>query len=516
MKKNSIFLILLIVTIFTSCYKDDSTANYKIINPIVISGTENSFELFSLDTLRIKPLVYKEGIKDEDLSFKWTIYHSLIVPTVLDSTMSLKVVMPFSPHASPYTIIYEVTDKTSGISIEQKYDVKIISPFGTGLIVCHSEDGKNSDVSLIRSWNYQHTITNDTIMSNLFSRVNNRKLDGITTGAVSTQYGNSATLTLTTPNAIERVDPRDYKFIDSGNDVFLIKPDKINPVYIVNDANSGNDILNNNGNVHVRSFQSGNRLYGYKALTPDMTPASITKICKPYWEMAIGFDKLNGRFLAINSGSQRFDFLNRTDADKFGWNEFQNYDCLSIVFGADKRIMGIMKNKTTNDVEVFSFIAAYSAKDIRTKEPFKLLLQDCPDIDKAILFETSERANVVYYATPTKIYAANYLTGVIRTTLEYETNPGEEITTMYVWSNYRAGGKIKYTNPNPNADQKILEMGSQNRMMVISTYNAAKNEGYVKHLGILSTSTGELEKARDLHVTFGGFGKISITQFQEK
>ena len=57
-----------------SCFEDDSSLNYKLMNPIVIDlGDEpTTYKVFAFDTLEIKPITYKEGVPDADLSFKWT------------------------------------------------------------------------------------------------------------------------------------------------------------------------------------------------------------------------------------------------------------------------------------------------------------------------------------------------------------------------------------------------------------------------------------------------------------
>lgn len=516
MKKNNILIIVLVALLFTSCYKDDSTANYKILNPIMIEDTKSSFEIYSLDTLEITPMVYREGGRDEDLSFKWTVRHQLIVPTLIDTTMSLKIEFPFSAHNNDYDIIYEVTDRTTGISVEKRYKVSVKSPYGIGLLVGHSEDGIKSDVTLVRGYNYEYRFQ-DTIMANVYSRMNGTKLDGLITCFNSVQYGVFATLTIGTPECIVRVDPRDFKFIDGNDEIFIFKPaPKINAKALLYDSSSAYDILNNDGNIYVRNYQNGNRYFSYKALTPDMTPSYITHAYRPYWNTTLVFDEIGGRFMTLNTGSQRFDFLKKTDEDVFAWNEFQNYECLGMTYGPDKNILCVMKDKATKEIEVFCFKEEYSAADIRAVRKMKLPPGVCPELDKATIFSASEKGKILYYSTTNKIYAINYtIPDNLLVTEEYTVAAGEEITTMSVFSEYKGnGGKIKFTNPNPNADQKVLEVASQHRMLVVSTYNASLKKGYVNHVAIVSVSTGEIEKNRELHNIFGDFGKISAVCYK--
>ena len=100
-------------------------------------------------------------------------------------------------------------------------------------------------------------------------------------------------------------------------------------------------------------------------------------------------------------------------------------------------------------------------------------------------------------------------------TLEYTAPEGEEITSMMAWKEYQ--GKVDYTNPNPDAegDDKVIEVSNNNRMIVLSTYNPSSREGFVRTVAIATLGTGTLEKNRELHGEFGGFGRITATNIQK-
>ena len=90
----------------------------------------------------------------------------------------------------------------------------MLSPFGSGLVVCDTRDEKTSDVSLIMAYNFtsNYKKENDTIMYNLFSLVNERKINGVATSVRSTIYGTNRSLTIGTDHTIDRVDPFDYSY----------------------------------------------------------------------------------------------------------------------------------------------------------------------------------------------------------------------------------------------------------------------------------------------------------------
>lgn len=156
MKIKFIILMLAMVGYFTSCYDDKSNDSIKTINPLVIDmgGVPTSMSAFLLDTLEIKPVVYKIGSDDADLSYKWEISGNDIIPFVLDSTMTLKAIVSVAPNSNPYTIILTVTDNRTNLQNYEKFSLSVYSNLGKGLVVADTRDGVNTDLNLIMSQNF--------------------------------------------------------------------------------------------------------------------------------------------------------------------------------------------------------------------------------------------------------------------------------------------------------------------------------------------------------------------------
>lgn len=162
MKAYKYFSIFLFILGLASCYKDDSSVNYKLINPIVIDLGDNgqysastpTYTLFSMDTLEIKPIVYKEGEIDTNLTFNWTLQGNSIAPTVIGNNMTLKACINVPAEGNAYQLVLDVEDRMTDIHAQQLFNVKVESPFGLGLLVADSKDEKNSDVSLIMSYHF--------------------------------------------------------------------------------------------------------------------------------------------------------------------------------------------------------------------------------------------------------------------------------------------------------------------------------------------------------------------------
>ena len=529
MKIKTLLVALLGSLFLASCFEDDSSLNYKLMNPIVIDlGDEpTTYKVFAFDTLEIKPITYKEGVPDADLSFKWTLEGNTIIPKVIDSTMTLKYMVDVSAQNNAYKLVYEVRDNTTDIIQEQVFDVTVMSPFGSGLIVCDTKDEMTSDVSLIMAYNFTDSYRKeqDTVMRNLFSSVNGRTINGVATAVRSTTYQVNRSLTIGTDHTLDRVDPFNYSYIDGNGDMFVIDPGQYNVTTIGYDPQIGAELLAITGKIYPRSMQQDNKVYSYYLQTSDMSDYYMGIFYRPAWENGIGFDEKNGRLLEFDSDDQLKVFNSaKLPADApFDQNKLQGFTCLAMFSGDDSQMHIILKEKDPKTGKAKTNGKIYSYITLRTYDPetdngkpLKIIdLNSFPEIQDARFFEGTETQNVIYYATSTKIYSINLAIANPLVTLEYTAPEGEEITSMMAWKEYQ--GKVDYTNPNPNADadDKVIEVSNNNRMIVLSTYNPSSREGFVRTVAIATLGTGTLEKNRELHGEFGGFGRITATNIQK-
>lgn len=519
MKKN-ILLLLTILLGLSSCYKDDSAVNYRMINPIRIdAGMDAKYRVFALDTLQISPIVYKEGIDDDDLEFYWEISGNLIVPTKIGDKMSLKMEMNFAPESTSYKLLYRVTDKTTGIYIEKVVEVEIQSPFGSGLLVCDSEDGVQSDISLVMARNFDGLIENgaDTVISKLFSRMNNRKVDGIIMATHSMVAGTDRSLTIATMNSIERVDPYDFNYMDGNSQAFHIDPGvyKVNEIAYVN--SSGIELIVNDGKVHQRIARDGKLLFSYHLMPNSMADYRVSQMVCGAHIRPLAFDELGGRVIAFSTQYDAIVTLESVEnaSTKFKPTQLQGFTCLEAFTGEGTNKLRdyhmILEDKITKRRYSYVLNASNSntthgtAKRIIDFDPAK-----CPDIDEAIAFDAAENQKVIYYATKNKIYSVGYPTETdINVSEEYTVPEGEEITGILMWKKFQIGGKVEHANPDTEAEEKITEVSAINRMIVIASYNPITKEGIVRTVAIKYIGSGQLEQSREFHNEYKGFAKIS-------
>lgn len=520
--------ILLAITL-CACFEDDSSLNYRLMNPIIIDlgNSSTEYNVFALAELEIKPIAYKEGVSDADLSFKWTLQGNTIVPTVLDTTMTLKTVINVKPESLPYKLVYEVRDNTTGILQEEVFNVTVRSPFGSGLVVCDTKDEQTSDVSLIMAYNFtgNHKKEQDTIMYDLFSKVNGRKINGVATSIRSTIYDTNRSLTIGADHSLDRVDPFDYSYIDGNGQMFIIDPGYYNVGTIGWEPNSGYELLAITGKIYPRQMQQNNKTYSYYLQTSDMSDYYINIFYRPEWDNGIGFDELNGRLLEFDMADRLkvFNSNKLPDDAPFDWNKLQGFTCRAMFSGDNNQMHTILQEKdpaTGKPLPNGKIYTYVTKRDQWWNEPnmngtpLKVIdLNSFPEIQDAQFFQGTENQDVIYYATSTKIFSVNFAPSNPIVTLEYTAPEGEKITSMLAWKEYQ--GMVNFTNPNPSSDTKILTASSNNRMLVLSTYNEASKEGFVRTVAIATIGTGTLEKDRKLHGEFGGFGRITTLNIQD-
>lgn len=531
MKTQKIILFFILLTgLLNSCYEDKSSLNYTLINPINIDlGNEKTdISVFAYDTLEIKPIVYKEGVNDAELSFRWTISGNYITPKILDSTMTLKTRIDLQPQSIAYNLLYEVRDNTTGIVQEQTFKVKVESPFGPGLVISETEDGVTSDISLIRAYNFSSGFKKDqdTTMRNLFSLVNKRKINGVGTAILSTTYGvYGRYLTIGTGTSIDRVDPFDYSYIDGNGASFMIDPKNYNVTSLGFSSNAGCiETIVIGGKLYTHYYQTqAIHTFSYYLLTSDMTDYRVGLSTQPEWAYGLCFDEMNGRLLEI-TGTKYLRVMNSSKLEPgaaFDPNKLQDFTCRAMFSGKNNIGHNILqeKDRTTGKPKPNGKIYCYDTKqayyyddpDLINGMPSKIVdLNNFENIQEALFFTGTNNRDYIYYATPKKIYTIDLTMNTAVEDYIVPTTESEDeiITSMAVWLGY---GSMNYTNNRG----EMATTGSSNNMLVVTTYSPSLKEGFVRTLPIAIFS-GRIEQNKEYHGMFRGFGKITATTTQKQ
>lgn len=528
--QKAILLIIFLTGLLTSCYEDQSSLNYTLINPINIDlGSESTdYSIFAYDTLEIKPIVYKEGVNDANLSYRWTISGNFIAPTLLDTNMTLKKRIDLQPQSIAYSLLYEVRDNTTGIVQEQTFKVKVETPFGSGLVVSETKDDKTSDISLIRAYNFSSGFKKDqsTIMRDLFSLVNKRKIGGVGTAILSTTYGvYGRYMTIGTSSSVDRIDPFDYSYIDGNGSSFMIDPKNYNVTSLGFSSNAGCiETIVIGGKLYTHYYQTqAIHTFSYYLLTSDMKDYQVGLATQPEWAYGLCFDEMNGRFMEI-TGTKYLRVMNSSKLEPgaaFDPNKLQNFTCRAMFSGRNNIGHNILQEKdpATGKAKPNGKIYCYDTKqayyyddpDLINGMPSKIIdLNSFPEIQDALFFSGTNNRDYIYYATPKKVYTINLTMNTA--TEDYiipETESTDEvITSMAVWL---GNGMMNYTNNKG----EMATTSSSNNMLVVTTYSPSLKEGFVRTLPIAIFS-GRIEQNKDYYGLFRGFGKITATTPQKQ
>lgn len=509
---------------FSSCYKDNSNKIIKNINPITIyvngeeyiKGGNVSFNAtaYFKNKLTISTLVLKEGTPDPKLKFTWTVSGNGVPPTVIGNSMTLDCIIEISPQSNAYNLVYSIVDTETGIQRHINCALTILSSLSQGLIVADTRDEATSDLSLISARNFNSSVLAEEskTFKDVWSDYNNGKIDGKVIDFYTVSYGTNRSLTVLTENDIIRADHYDFIKIqsESGMGIFIVPPKKLVPQFIGYDSSWGQELMSVNGKLYPRSCQNGVRMYNYYMLLPDYSEYEFTYFHNVRYSKSWMYDKLGER-LILHSGKNLLQFKTQDPLLPFDVNNLKGCEPLYIGQTSDSEIHFVNKK---NGV-VYDYVMYCNVDDNGQNIPKYINdLSGCIDIDNAKYFTSGKLEDVLYYATDTEIYAAMLNSRTPLSELRYTAKVGEKITSIKVWS--ESAGSIRYKNNDPSDPALYKEMGTTDRMMVITTYNETTKEGKVITIPIVTLGIGGLEESTDFHVEYGGFGRILKVGMQNK
>ena len=164
----------------SGCVKDNGNYDYRTLTPIEIDMGLNSSTVVArqLERLKIEPKV-SQGGSDENLTYRWQLKDDLYVPDpalgyFIDSlltqrsTVDITVDLP----ARDYHLILYVTDRTNGVTVNEKLSLRVETIAPQGLMVLHEDSEGKGDVSMVMNPEVNADIegySNDDVTHAIFS-----------------------------------------------------------------------------------------------------------------------------------------------------------------------------------------------------------------------------------------------------------------------------------------------------------------------------------------------------------
>jgi hypothetical protein len=494
-----------------SCnFVDKGSYEIKPISDIKIDTTGIALEqrVVRMAELEIKPGVSREGVKAEDFSYEWRITllpgTSFTVAKVIGTEKDLKAKIDLLPDASFYSLWYRVTDKTTGLMSSIIWRVVVEASSGQGLVVADSEDGINSDLSVIQDtlFTYQWVVKGTTTPKptlykrNEFLKANNKKFSGIIKSMFAQRLYQDARYTNflhgeARTNAF-RINTLDYSVVAEGKNLFYDPLIELNiDYYFLNGPSAA--LLINAGKACNRISEASN-FVGYRkfsiVLPGNYTCNKFIAVHPGTASQAIFYDNGLGKFLKLGTSINVKAVPPEVGAGTTPFNA-QNLPGYTVLGGGNGTF-----TESRFVLKKGNYYGVFCLTNNTASTPRRMIdISNAPEIASAISFVFPLDQAVIYYATTSKIYSIRIPDGGSVTYTSLYTSP-EPITMMEM---LRKSG----TTALPFTE----------RCLLVVTYNGT--EGKITALPIPASGLdlGIVDLAKK--ATFGGFKRISALAVQD-
>lgn len=167
-----IWMSVVAVLLWTSCYDDKGNYDYTEINQISAEHAffDSTVHLTSFkDTLRVSPEISGSLINDPDnYSYEWVLSSSAVTGGVADTIYignTLNLEYPLSLSAGVYTVYLKTLDKTTGLTDISYFTLRLTTDFSQGWLVLGEGDDGRSQLDMIS------TVGEDTlVLKNLLAQ----------------------------------------------------------------------------------------------------------------------------------------------------------------------------------------------------------------------------------------------------------------------------------------------------------------------------------------------------------
>lgn len=515
--KKLVFYILMIGLGCISCYEDESNKEIQMVKPIIVDmgGMPSEFVVYQFGYLHVVPVIYKEGLGDENLFFEWRL-KGFGANRVLSTAMVLDALIYEEQQADPYTLILTVTDTLTRIKEIRSWELSVTSQLSTGLMVADTEEGETGDLSLITAFNFSNLNDDkqDTIYRHIYSLGNGERIAGQIVSMQNTNYETERATTVLSERNLILIDPASYiKKAENQDFFFLAVEHEMKPMEMKFYGNDAAEYLLESGLLYYRYIRLGAQKFGYPYSMEDAGEYAISDFAffasNASWEYnGVAYDSLNSRFLGLPDNIP-YGNLSRLKSDGTAYDpgNVGNKRCLHLGTGKDGKIQAVLQDRETGACFIYGMKAILKEKKV---EVMKVIdLSKCLRIREAKSFCFSPSEDVMYYTVGNEIYAALLTSEQPESFLRFDTELVEDqITSLRMWT---GAGRIYYT---PGEDGKDRVMNAASRMLVITTWNGV--EGKVITLPIETLGAGLITKDRKYHKVYRGFDRITAIAPQNK
>gem|GEM_PF-224183 len=454
--------LLIAPCLLSSCSEDEGNYDYHDIPEVTVKGVETNYTVMRGTgyVLEIKPEVTTTG-NPNDLEYLWMMQTTnspeLNQTYVLGQERDLSWDIDETPPSSienGSTIVFRVTDKTSGVTVTKSAVITSTSRLGNGIMLMTENKEGNGVLQFISIATDTMVVYNALTEESGFNLPLGKPVNVITTGRGVLLP--PATYWLSTEDDAWIIDANFHMKEGSAfsDNVLLTDEAYERGKNILADAfphrrRVGETMMNLNSMNSAFCCTNGLLFFGSNSFVDPVNKLpgeNDISLARPYifypfsyaaFSYFMFYDYVHERFLqvgasgliAVPTASKPSD----AEGDIFPWD--QSGVNRTLVFGqsttntdggsTNGNCFALMRNKSTNDFFIYKF---YKFLTINRKIDFYSIGKVGTDLDKASFYAFSPKRTILYYSVGSKLYGLDYNKGNEKVYLIKDF--GEEITYM--------------------------------------------------------------------------------------
>ncbi|SMC88109.1 PKD-like family lipoprotein [Pedobacter nyackensis] len=500
---NYCFAVLAAIVLFLfGCAKDKGNYDYKDLSTSFVDTVAMPNTFFVKQNESIEQDAVSTPGTPGNLVYEWRLLQQSFSPDpatgiyfnkLLANTKKLSYKVVDAP-GSYMLVLYVKDNANGGITQIVKMPFTIGSYASPGWMVLHG-DNTSSDISIIVNNKLLGNLlpaNTDYVQPNVFSETNGAKIQG--EGANVIYMSNHWVDVFTkTDQGGYRISGDDLRIKNTYSNMFINPLSASDIQYQAYAGWSYNELLINKGSLYFVPQPTPSLYYqfGVRCFGEDYVAAPFIGTIFNFSYYGVIYDMKNKRFLYIDFQRYVKQFKEPGLTAKFNMRNVGK-EMVYAEHGFAKGWFCVMQDEgNPNSRELF--ICNFDKTDDGNRALDRINISNATDLNNAKYFSIGNRANVMYYATDTKIYQNNYA-GDLFSTQRYDISvsyPGNVITGM----------KLLKVNLHPN-DGKIL---------YVALYNPTTKAGT-----LLQIDVNEVSGVFGAIKAYTGFGKISGMNYKIK
>lgn len=470
MKLNHIHSSIVVACILlTGCYKDDNNYNIDEINQAVISTNQADYAVMQLSELSIQADIASSLHENDSYTYEWKVFEPkeaddytgrVSYSEVLATTKDLKEII-YTP-AGKYTLLYTITNNTTGVKSFKTLNLTVNSGFYQGLVVGYQKNNQ-AELGFIRA--------DGELGYDLIETLNGQKLEGSLQKVNTLIVESLRRMSITTSSNHYHIDVDEFKVMQNKNSLFSTIPmafgnsffgsNKMrNPFFIPSDvyyinsgkvyADMGPDFIGSMAGTYSQEFY-------YEAGDYNLFPFLFNGngAATIYF-----YDNLNGKFLMAGYNARNLTDVPFHAIDKFDPSNVKK-TAIAAMLGYNDEVYYIMRDGS--DYYVYTMIQynAYKAGDVQLVN-----LSSAPEFAKSTIFDARTDQRYIYYAVDNKLYLYDFATnsaGLVLTLDAGEIIADIQVYRTNMWQNSidEEFNKHIYIAANNGEKGKVYQYGLQ-------------------------------------------------------